>query len=63
MPEGLESRGGSDPASSELEAEGWVREHIGWMLALAVRLTNDRALAEDVVPEDLVKAVLDARDS
>lgn len=36
--------------------EALVRSHIGWMLALAERLLNDRALAEDVVQEAFIRA-------
>ncbi len=33
-----------------------MREHIGWMLALARRLLRDHALAEDVVQESFMRA-------
>lgn len=43
--------------SVELDPETLVRENIGWMLSLAERLLQDRALAEDVVQESLISAV------
>lgn len=44
------------------EPEALVRTHAGWMLKLAERLLRDRALAEDVVQEALIRA-LNALDS
>ena len=38
------------------EEERLVREHIGWMLALAWRLLGDRSLAEDAVQDAFVAA-------
>jgi len=39
-----------------VNAESLVREHIGWMLALAQRMLGDHALAEDVVQEAFINA-------
>lgn len=39
-----------------VDAEKMVREHIGWMLALAERLLRDKALAEDAVQEAFINA-------
>jgi len=39
-----------------VDAEQLVREHIVWMLALANRLLDDRALAEDAVQEAFIAA-------
>lgn len=39
-----------------VDAEQLVRAHIGWMLALANRLLNDRALAEDAVQDAFIAA-------
>lgn len=40
-----------------LDAENLVREHSGWMLALAQNMMRDRDLAEDVVQDALVSAL------
>ena len=37
-----------------INPESLVREHIGWMLALAQRMLGDHALAEDVVQEAFI---------
>ena len=42
--------------ASPLEAEQLVRDNIGWMLVLARRMLNDRALAEDTVQEAFISA-------
>ena len=50
----------NDNASVEagsVDEEAFVRANIGWMLALAERLLRDRAQAEDVVQEALLKAL------
>jgi RNA polymerase sigma-70 factor (ECF subfamily) len=39
-----------------IDEERLVREHIGWMLALAQRMLGDRALAEDVVQDAFISA-------
>lgn len=41
----------------QTDAEQLVRENAGWMLALAERMLNDPALAEDVVQEALLNAL------
>ncbi|MEM7500672.1 MAG: RNA polymerase sigma factor [Pseudomonadota bacterium] len=47
-----------DTASSdELEPETLARDNAGWMLILAERLLRDRALAEDVVQDALIRAI------
>ena len=42
--------------ASTLAAEELVRDNIGWMLALARRMLNDGALAEDVVQDAFISA-------
>jgi len=44
----------TQPAQSGFEL--LVREHIGWMLALSERLSNDRELARDAVQDAFVSA-------
>ena len=39
-------------------AEQLVRENAGWMLVLAERMLNDAAMAEDVVQEALINALM-----
>lgn len=52
------SRQRSDvPADDALEPEALVRQHAPWMLKLAERLMRDRALAEDVVQDALIRAL------
>ncbi len=41
-------------AIREMDAEKLVREHIGWMLALAHRMLADYALAEDAVQDAFI---------
>lgn len=45
-----------NPLANPLEAEQLVRDNIGWMLALARRMLNDRALAEDTVQDAFISA-------
>lgn len=40
----------------ELEAEHLVRDHIGWMMALARRMVGDHATAEDAVQDAFLSA-------
>lgn len=40
----------------EMDSEKLVREHIGWMLALAKRMLDDHALAEDAVQDAFINA-------
>ncbi len=40
----------------EDDSEKLVREHIGWMLALAKRMLGDHALAEDAVQDAFINA-------
>lgn len=42
--------------SKVLDSEKLVREHIGWMLALAKRMLDDHALAEDAVQDAFINA-------
>jgi len=42
---------------SDSEADKLVRQHISWMLALAERMLNDRALAEDAVQDAFISAL------
>ena len=41
---------------SEHDSEKLVRDHIGWMLALAKRMLGDHALAEDAVQDAFINA-------
>jgi RNA polymerase sigma-70 factor (ECF subfamily) len=41
---------------SPVEAERMVRDNIGWMLSLAQRMLDDRALADDVVQDAFIAA-------
>ncbi len=43
--------------SDELDPETLARNNAGWMLTLAERLLRDRALAEDVVQDALIRAI------
>lgn len=45
------------PADDALAPEVLVRQHAPWMLKLAERLMRDRALAEDVVQDALIRAL------
>ena len=40
----------------EMDSEVLVRDHIGWMLALARRMLGDHALAEDAVQDAFINA-------
>jgi len=41
---------------AEIDPEKLVRDHIGWMLALAKRMLADHALAEDAVQDAFINA-------
>jgi RNA polymerase sigma-70 factor (ECF subfamily) len=42
--------------TSEVDSEQLVRDHIGWMLALAKRMLHDHASAEDAVQDAFINA-------
>ncbi len=44
-------------AGSDRHADRFVRTHIGWMRAVALRLLKDDGLADDCVQEALIKAL------
>jgi len=48
---------GQTGQDSDLDTERLVRDNIGWMLALAVRILRDRQLAEDAVQEAFMHAL------
>jgi RNA polymerase sigma-70 factor (ECF subfamily) len=47
---------GLQEISNSVDRETMVRDNIAWMIAVAERLLNDRALAEDAVQEAFISA-------